>query len=508
MKIGVIGASGKAGSLIAAEAKGRGHEVTAIVRDKAKVEGKGYTILEKDLFKLTAEDIKQFEMVICAFGTPFDGSANELHQTAADHFIKIFKAAPDTRLMVIGGAGSLYTDSGKKRQALEDIPEEWRGVPASAAKAFEKFKASGINWTYFSPAFFFDPEGKHTGKYTPGTDFVFNNKQGESYLSYADAAVALVDEAENGFYVQKRFTAVSEKETLAAENKKEGYYGILKKKPVFEGGISQYREPFNYELAGKSFRMVMDLNSDYFVNFLTGNTLEFGEFDKPAQKYYYECGKGDETTYFVNFELKGAVPRTGLTLILDLEQRLVTFNRTCTDFSEKYPLLVESEFDFGTLDIPGYPLPRIRHSYTADLVGKRILWVYSPEFKIIHVYYSPHYIRADFPAGALPPTTSEQAEEWEKNPYDEKATYIKIKRNMYALNIIEQNMSKRGEPGNCLFFLMDLERVHDVGRSFGHRTGGTTGGKWEPENYLFSAYGDFVASDGKIESQQRVYSPE
>jgi putative NADH-flavin reductase len=507
MKIGVIGASGKAGSLIAAEAKSRGHEVTAMVRDRAKVEGKGYEVLEKDLFTLTAEDVKPFDAIICAFGTPFDGSADELHQSAADHFIKIFKAAPDTRLLVIGGAGSLYTDPGKKHQALENIPEEWKGVPASAAKALEKFKESSINWTYFSPAFSFDPEGKRTGTYTPGTDFLFNNKQGESYLSYADAAAALVDEAENGFYIRKRFTAVSEKEA-APEKKKDEYYGILNKKPVFEGGLSQYREPFNYELAGKFYRMVMDRGPDCFVNFLTGNTLEFGEFDKPAHKYYYECGKGDETSYFVNFELKGTVPRTGITLILDLEQRLVTLNRTYTDFSEKYPLLVESEFDFGALDIPGFPLPRIRHSYTADLVGKRILWTYSPEFKIIHVYYSPHYIRADFPPGTAPAMTPEQAEEWVKNPYDEKAAYIKIKRNMYALNIIEQNMSKRGGPGNCLFFLMDLERIHDVGRSFGHRTSGTAGGKWEPENYLFAAYGEFVASDGKIEAQRRVYSPE
>ena len=142
MKIGIIGASGKAGSLIAAEAKSRGHEVTAMVRDKAKVEGKDYKVLERDLFKLTAEDIKPFDVIICAFGTPFDGSADELHQSAADHFIKIFKAIPKTRLLVIGGAASLYTDPGKKHQVLENIPEEWRGVPASAAKALEKFKTS------------------------------------------------------------------------------------------------------------------------------------------------------------------------------------------------------------------------------------------------------------------------------------------------------------------------------------------------------------------------------
>jgi putative NADH-flavin reductase len=215
MKIGIIGASGKAGALIAAEAQKRGHEVTAIVRSKGKVEGKGYRVLEKDIFALAAGDIKGLDVVISAFGTPFDGSADEQHQTSAEHLIRVFKEAPKVRLIVIGGAASLYTDPNKKNRALDGIPEEWRGVPASAAKAFGKIQASGINWTYFSPAMNFDAAGIRTGLYTPGTDFVFNNKAGESYLSYADAAVALVDEAENGFYLQKRFTAVSDKTAAA-----------------------------------------------------------------------------------------------------------------------------------------------------------------------------------------------------------------------------------------------------------------------------------------------------
>jgi putative NADH-flavin reductase len=504
MKIGIIGASGKAGLLIAAEAKQRGHEITAIVRNKSKVEGKGYEILEKDLFKLGAGDVKSFDVVICAFGTLSDATSAKQHESAAEHLINVFKDAPKTRIIIIGGAGSLYTDPGKKHLALEDIPEEWGSVPASAAKAYEKIKASDINWTYFSPAFNFDAEGARTGNYTPGTDFIFYNKDGESYISYADAAVALVDEAENGFNIRKRFTAVSEKTEVSAK-KDEGYYGLLKKKPVFQG-LSRYRQPFNYELAGKKYRLVMDHDPDYFVNFLTGHTLEWSEFDKPPQKYYYECNKAEESTYFVNFELKGAVPRTGLTLIVDLEQRLVTLNKTTTDFSEKYPLLVESDFDFGAIDIDGFPLPKIRHAYTADLVGKRIKWTYSPGEKVIHVYYSPNYIRLDFTPGEIPVMT--EAQHYVAKNYDEKATYIKIKRNIYALSIIEQSYSKRGGPGNSLFFLMDLERVHDVGRSFGHAGNVGAGNKLEGENYLFAAYGDFVASDGKMEAKRRANSPE
>lgn len=68
MKIGIIGASGKAGNEILKEAKTRGHEVTAIVRNASKVQEQDIAILEKDVFELTAEDIKPFDAVVNAFG--------------------------------------------------------------------------------------------------------------------------------------------------------------------------------------------------------------------------------------------------------------------------------------------------------------------------------------------------------------------------------------------------------------------------------------------------------
>jgi putative NADH-flavin reductase len=110
MRIGIIGASGKAGSLIAAEAKLRGHEVTAIVRDKKKVADKGYTVLEKDIYDLKAADLNEFEAVVDAFGTAFDGKSEIGHQKSLEHLIGIFNNLPNVRLLVVGGAGSLYTD--------------------------------------------------------------------------------------------------------------------------------------------------------------------------------------------------------------------------------------------------------------------------------------------------------------------------------------------------------------------------------------------------------------
>jgi hypothetical protein len=289
------------------------------------------------------------------------------------------------------------------------------------------------------------------------------------------------------------------------------YYGTLKKKPTYGGlGLSRYRQPFNYELAGKEYKLVMDYSDDYRVRVIDGHYLEWAGDGEAPQQYYYECNKADETTYFVNFELTGSSPRKGYTLIVDLEQRLVTLVKTRTRFNKRSPNLVDSDFDFGVIALEGYPLPRLRHGYTADLVGKRIKWVYSPDFAIIHIYYHPHYVRAAFPPEsidfALP--TQEAKDLWAKNVYDEKATYIKIKKNMYVVELIEQNMAKGGGTGNSLLFLMDTKRVHDVGRSFGYTPDPQKPGQLIAENYLFAAYGDFVESDGKIEEAKSIYLAE
>jgi putative NADH-flavin reductase len=502
MKVGIIGASGKAGSLVAAEAVKRGHEVTAIVRDKNKIHDMRYKIIEKDLFDLTAEDIKHLNAVVSAFGTPFDGSRNEEHTKSAEYLIKVFKDAPNTRILFIGGAASLYLDPKKEKVALETIPEEWRGVPAATAKGLALIQKSEINWTYFSPALLFDPAGEATGSYIPGTDFVFFNKKGESYLSYADGALAIVDELENNNYARRRFTAVSERVEKPLSQMDQPYYGILKKKPFFQGN-SQYRQPFNHELAGKRYRFVMDMGKDIDVNFISGHYLEWAEGDDIPRRYYYECIKGDETTYFVNFELHGIKPRTVNGLIIDFEQHLVTLNKTTTDFHEKLPYMIQSKFDFGAIEMDGLLLPKIRHGYTNDLVGKRIQWNYTSDFSIVHVYYDPHYMRVTFPPGLMPPPSSEEdAARWMDFPYDEETVYIKIKKNMYSLNCVENNMTKFGGVGNNLFWLMDLERVRVVGRSFGRAPSDLA-----PENYLFTAVGNFVKPEGDIESVKSVYLP-
>ncbi|MGI6040574.1 MAG: NAD(P)H-binding protein [Clostridiales bacterium] len=210
MKIAVIGASGKAGRLIAEEAYIRGHEVTAVVRNPDKVDTDKYGLIVKDLFDLQVEDLEDFDIVVSAYGAPI-GKEDE-YVTSMQKFISIMESLPEVRFFVVGGAGSLYTDDTKTKLAYTLIPEQFAAVPIAMLKAFEELKKSKVNWTFQSPAFTFDANGPRTGKYTLGTDFLINNRQGKSYISYADFAVAMVDEMERGKFIGKRFTAVSDSE--------------------------------------------------------------------------------------------------------------------------------------------------------------------------------------------------------------------------------------------------------------------------------------------------------
>lgn len=211
MKIAVIGAAGKAGKLIAREALGRGHEVTAIVKPGSEDRvPAGCAILAKSLFDLTAADLRGFNAVVNAFGTPFDQPGKEKeHTDAAKLLISIGRELPQVRFLTIGGAGSLYTDETKTKLIVDGIPEPFRAVPQAAKEALDLFRASDINWTFFSPAGTFDPKGERSGSYTLGGDVMILNRVGQSYVSYADFAIAMVDEIEQAKHIRERVTPVS-----------------------------------------------------------------------------------------------------------------------------------------------------------------------------------------------------------------------------------------------------------------------------------------------------------
>ena len=201
MKIGIIGASGKAGSLILKEAVDRGHEVTAIVRNAAKIQDKRVDVVEKNIFDIKSGDLQKYDVVVNAFGAA-PGKEHQ-HVEAGRVLIEALKGAPGTRLVVVGGAGSLFADESKTVRVMD----------TSQAQNLEDLQHStGIQWTFVSPAAFFDPAGKRTGSYKKGGDVLTLNSKGESYISYADFAVAILDEIENPHHKNERFSVVGEAE--------------------------------------------------------------------------------------------------------------------------------------------------------------------------------------------------------------------------------------------------------------------------------------------------------
>lgn len=205
MKIGVIAANGKEGRLIVKEALDRGMDVTAIVRSANKTEAK--KVMQKDIMDLTKDDLKDFDVVVDAFGV-WDPAKMDLHSVTLNHLADILSGS-STRLLVVGGAGSLYTDKTHSLKISEtpDFPKEYLPVANGMGKALDELrKRNDVKWTYISPAAVFDPEGKRTGSYVLAGEEFTTNEKGESYISYADYAIAMVDEAEKGNHLGERIS--------------------------------------------------------------------------------------------------------------------------------------------------------------------------------------------------------------------------------------------------------------------------------------------------------------
>ena len=209
MKIAVICANGKAGQLIAKEAVDRGLDVTAVVRSENKSSAKKAIV--KDVFDLTAEDLKGFDAVIDAFGA-WTPETLPQHSTTLNHLCDILSGT-DTRLLIVGGAGSLYVNKEHTATVSDgpDFPEIFKPLASAMAKALGELRQrNDVKWTYISPAGDFRADGERTGKYILGGEELVLNSKGESVISYADYAIAMIDETVNGNNIGKRISVVAE----------------------------------------------------------------------------------------------------------------------------------------------------------------------------------------------------------------------------------------------------------------------------------------------------------
>jgi uncharacterized protein len=230
MQIGVIGATGTIGSGVVGEAVARGHRVTAFSRDATQVQETRGDVTWASLDVLDATSIAAalpgLDVLISGFqpGNAAKDFADTVTRSIADPtvyaraataLVTALASQPRTRLIVIGGAGSLEVEPGVVRadsdallhESLDQLglPKEYAAAVRGHRDALNVLRTSNRLWTYFSPAEDIAP-GERTGRFRVGGDQPVLDAEGRSRISVEDAAVALIDEVELPRFVQRRFT--------------------------------------------------------------------------------------------------------------------------------------------------------------------------------------------------------------------------------------------------------------------------------------------------------------
>ena len=200
MKIVVLGASGRAGSEIARELAARGHAVTAVARKPEAIPAAdGVTPVAGDASDAAAlpELIRGADAVISALH----------HDIPAAALLTALKTAGVPRLLVTGGAGSLEVAPGVRLIDTPNFPEEFKPYAIPGITFLNDLRGeTQIDWTFFSPAALIE-EGPRVGVFRTGTDQLIADDRGDSRISFADYAIAMVDELEQHKHSRARFTA-------------------------------------------------------------------------------------------------------------------------------------------------------------------------------------------------------------------------------------------------------------------------------------------------------------
>lgn len=213
MKIAIIGATGFVGSKLVNEALNRGLEVTAIARNTETISAENVNKVSVDVNNVNqlSEVLKNQDVVISAF------NAGWTNPNIYDDFLsgsksiqQAVKQAGVRRMIIVGGAGSLYANEDQQLVDSADFPAEIKPGATAARDYLNILKEEKeLDWVFFSPAIEMHPgvtEGR-TGKYRLGKDHPVFDENNISRLSPEDLAVVLLDEAERPKHHQERFTA-------------------------------------------------------------------------------------------------------------------------------------------------------------------------------------------------------------------------------------------------------------------------------------------------------------
>jgi hypothetical protein len=211
-KIVLIGASGFIGSAVLREAIDRGHHVTGIVRhpEKITLNHKNLNVEKADIFfteKITGI-FKGADAVISSYNPGWTNPKIAEETTAGyKSVIEAVRQSGVKRLMIVGGAGSLFVSPGKRLMDTGAIPESYMPAIRALANVFliDLANEKDIDWVFFSPAINIHP-GTRTGKFRLGKDDVILNQAGEGDISVQDYAVAMIDELEKPVHHHERFT--------------------------------------------------------------------------------------------------------------------------------------------------------------------------------------------------------------------------------------------------------------------------------------------------------------
>jgi hypothetical protein len=208
MKVVLYGATGMVGSRILKELVSRGHEVKAIARDSAKVmAGDKVEALPGDIFDSAdvAAKTKGADAVISAFSPGVDPGKVGTLVDATKSLIDGLRSSGVGRVIMVGGAGTMYVAPGVTLIDSGHLPAEWLPIAIAHRDALAVLRESGLEWTSVSPAAFIEP-GERTGKFRTNEEFLVMDASGTSRISAEDYAVALVDELETSKHIGGRFT--------------------------------------------------------------------------------------------------------------------------------------------------------------------------------------------------------------------------------------------------------------------------------------------------------------
>lgn len=199
-KIAIIGATGRAGSQLLEEALRRGHSVTAIARNTSAIAPRpGLTVKQAD-----ALDAQALQAAIS--GNEVVISAAHFATLPAEAVIGPVKQAGVQRLLVVGGAGSLLLPDGSRVIDSPDFPAEYKAEASAGAVFLDTLRQEKtLDWSFLSPSAEF-VETERTGTFRLGQDDLLVSNAGRSWISFADFAIALIDEVETPKHSRQRFT--------------------------------------------------------------------------------------------------------------------------------------------------------------------------------------------------------------------------------------------------------------------------------------------------------------